>query len=116
MSGLQPDPEGIGRWTDTYFRKTKGVVGKFGDVRATYAVFMRRPVVFTPRIAVDWLNGIAKHRETAFEIDLRHEEADWVAAGDPMMYPTGSLYILIDLETTYVQNLDRESTRLNSSH
>jgi nicotinate phosphoribosyltransferase len=105
MTELRPDPEEIGRWTDTYFRKTKGVVGKFGDVRATYAIFMRRPVVFTPRMAVEWLRAVARHRETEFDIDLRHEEGDWVGAGDPLMYLSGSLYHLIDLETIYLQKL-----------
>ena len=105
MTELRPDPDDISRWTDTYFRKTKGVVGKFGDVRATYAVFMRRPVVFTPRMAVEWLRAVAKHRQTDFDIDLRHEEGDWVGAGDPLMYLSGSLYHLIDLETIYLQKL-----------
>ena len=28
------------------------VIGKFGDARVTYAIFMRRPVVFAPRLAI----------------------------------------------------------------
>ena len=31
--------------TDSYFLKTKEIVGRFGDRQASYAVFMRRPVI-----------------------------------------------------------------------
>ena len=41
--------------TDSYFLKTKAIVEQFGDRRATYAVFMRRPVISTPRLAIDFL-------------------------------------------------------------
>ncbi|HWT99985.1 MAG TPA: hypothetical protein VN229_20280, partial [Terriglobales bacterium] len=50
-----PNAATIADWTDQYFLKTKAVVQKFGDATVTYAVFMRRPVVSAPRIAVDWL-------------------------------------------------------------
>ena len=46
--------------TDVYFRKTKAVVGGYGDKRVTYAVFMRRPVIFCPRLVVEWLQAVAK--------------------------------------------------------
>ena len=39
-------------WTDHYFLKTKKVVEKKGDKTVTYAVFMRRPVLFAPKIMV----------------------------------------------------------------
>ena len=38
----------IERYTDHYFNRSKQVIGKFGDARVTYAIFMRRPVVFAP--------------------------------------------------------------------
>lgn len=41
----------IERYTDHYFNRSKQVVGKFGDCQVTYAIFMRRPVVFAPRLA-----------------------------------------------------------------
>ena len=34
----------IGAWTDQYFKRTREIVDATGDVRATYAVFMNRPV------------------------------------------------------------------------
>ena len=50
-SAIQPSPDDIERWTDRYFVKSKETIGRFGDMTVTYAVFMRRPVIFTPRLA-----------------------------------------------------------------
>jgi nicotinate phosphoribosyltransferase len=100
-----PDNGAIEQWTDLYFLKTKAVVEKFGDVRVTYAVFMRRPVISAPRLAIDWLNAMARERGTEFQIDLRYAEGRWVGAGEPLMYITGSLFHLCDLETILLQKL-----------
>lgn len=91
--------------TDSYFNRTRAIVEKFGDARVTYAVFLRRPVISAPRIAVDWLRAIAARRNTAFEIELEHQEGEWVGAGDPLLYLTGSFAKLADLETLYLQKL-----------
>ncbi len=91
--------------TDSYFNRTRAIVEKFGDARVTYAVFLRRPVVSAPRIAVDWLRAVAARRGTAFEIDIEHQEGEWVGAGDPLLYLTGSFAKLADLETIYLQKL-----------
>ena len=102
---MHPDIDSIIRWTDSYFNRTKEMVRRFGDKTVTYAVFMRRPVIFTPRIMVDWLNEVAAGRQTTFEIELNYKEGDWVGAGEPLAYITGSLYHLVDLETIYLQKL-----------
>ena len=102
---MRPAVEDIPRLTDVYFNKTKEVVGRFGDTRATYAVFMRRPVVSAPRLAIEWLLAVAERRQTKFEIELTHAEGKWVGAGEPLMYLSGSLYHLVDLETIYLQKL-----------
>ena len=91
--------------TDHYFRRTKAIVERFGDVRVKYAVFMRRPVIFSPRIAVDWIERVARQRGVTFEIELCHAEGDWVGAGDPLLYISGGLQHLVDLETLYLQKL-----------
>ncbi|WP_339635294.1 hypothetical protein [uncultured Sneathiella sp.] len=91
--------------TDQYFNKTKRVIGKFGDKTVTYAVFMRRPVIFCPRLMLDWLEGIAKMRGHSFQIEPCFEEGDWVGAGEPLVYITGSFHDLVDLETLYLQKL-----------
>jgi nicotinate phosphoribosyltransferase len=91
--------------TDSYFLKTKAIVGRFGDRPATYAVFMRRPVICTARLAIDFLEHMAAERGTSFDIELNHPEGSWVGAGQPILYITGSLFHLVDLETVLLQKL-----------
>ena len=91
--------------TDSYFLKTKAIVGRFGDRSATYAVFMRRPVISAPRFAVEFLEAMAAQRDTRFDIELNHPEGAWVGAGEPLLYVSGSLYHLVDLETVLLQKL-----------
>jgi nicotinate phosphoribosyltransferase len=91
--------------TDSYFLKTKAIVGRFGDRNATYAVFMRRPVISTPRLAVAFLESEAAARGVRFEIELNHPEGAPVGAGDPILYVTGPLFHLVDLETVLLQRL-----------
>src|ERR1700733_2363007 len=89
--------------TDSYFLKTKAIVAQFGDRRATYAVFMRRPVISTPRLAIDFLETMAAARGASFEIELNPPEASMVGAGEPILYVSGPLYHLVDLETVMLQ-------------
>lgn len=95
----------IAAHTDTYFKKTKEIVQQTGDVRVTYAVFMRRPVIFCPRLVVEWLEKVAAARGAKFDIDLCHEEGTWVGAGEPLLYLTGPMSQIVDLETLYLQKL-----------
>ena len=97
--------EAIARTTDQYFNNTKQVVARFGDKRATYAVFMRLPVYFAPRLMVDWLERVAPSRGVTFDIELNYREGEWVGAGEPLLYLSGSLVNLVDLETLYLQRL-----------
>lgn len=91
--------------TDHYFLRTKEIVGRAGDQPVTYVVFMRRPIVFTPRLAVRYLKTMMAARGSEIEIELMHKEGDWVGAGQPLMYYTGSFYHLVDLETRLLQML-----------
>ena len=102
---LNPSVADIARWTDTYFLRTKATVGRFGDKRVTYAIFMRRPVVSAPRLALEWLEGVARERGFEVEIDLIHREGRWIGAGEPIMYISGPLYHLVDLETLLLMKL-----------
>jgi nicotinate phosphoribosyltransferase len=104
-SALRPGASEIERWTDRYFVKTKQTIGRFGDKQVCYAIFMRRPVVFTPRLMVRWLEQAMVGRDAAIRIDLNYREGDWVGAGEPLIYITGSFYHLVDLETLYLQKL-----------
>lgn len=91
--------------TDSYFLKSKEIVGRFGDREASYAVFMRRPVICAPRFAVEFLEQAAAARGEKFDIELNYPEAAWVGAGEPILYVTGPLYHLVDLETVLLQKL-----------
>jgi nicotinate phosphoribosyltransferase len=105
VSGDSQAPPPLAALTDSYFLKTKAIVGRFGDRAATYAVFLRRPVVSTPRLALDFLEQEAARRGAGFEIDLRYPEGALVGAGEPILYVTGSLFHLVDLETVLLQKL-----------
>jgi nicotinate phosphoribosyltransferase len=95
----------ISRYTDHYFKRTKQVVQHEGDATVTYALFMRRPVVFTPKLMLDWLHRVEEMRQTRFDVHLCYREGDWVGAGEPLLYITGSFVHLVDLETILLQKL-----------
>ena len=95
----------IHNYTDHYFNQTKKIVNKHGDFEVKYALFMRRPVIFTPRLMVENLEYVAKKRKFPIQIDMCYEEGDWVGAGDPLVFITGPLSQLVDLETLYLQCL-----------
>ena len=102
---MHPTDKDIPRWTDHYFLRTKEAAKRFGDKPVTYAVFMRRPVVSAPRLAIDWLQAIAAERKTKFAVELLYPEGKWVGAGEPIFYLTGSLVHLVDLETLLLMKL-----------
>ncbi len=102
--------------TDSYFNRTRRIVAKFGDKRVTYAVFMRRPVVAAPRLMVEWLETAAKVRSTSFDIELMFEEGAWVGAGEPLVYITGSLMHLSDLETILLQMIGPASVAAHNAY
>jgi nicotinate phosphoribosyltransferase len=102
---MAPTGDGIARFTDSYFVRTRAIVERFGDSRVTYAVFMRRPVLCTAKLALDWLQRVAAERGAKLQIDRRFEEGAWVGAGEPMLYITGSLRHLVDCETIFLQRL-----------
>jgi len=105
MSEPSPLDREITARTDSYFNRTRRIVEKFGDARVTYAIFLRRPVISAPRLAVQWLETVARERDTPFEIEVKYPEGAWVGAGDPLIYLTGSFAALADLETIYLQKL-----------
>lgn len=102
--------------TDSYFNRTRRIVAKFGDKRVTYAVFMRRPVVAAPRLMVDWLETAAAARKTSFDIELMFGEGAWVGAGEPLVYITGSLMHLSDLETIMLQMIGPTSVAAHNAY
>lgn len=57
---LWPSLDDVPGWTDKYFRRTREVVLRFGDSQVTYAVFMRRPVLYAAALACEWLKSMGK--------------------------------------------------------
>ena len=45
-------------YTDSYFLRSRKIIQLKGDAEVTYACFMRRPVTYAPKIAVNWLKEI----------------------------------------------------------
>lgn len=91
--------------TDSYFNRTKTIVSRFGDKTVTYAIFLRRPVICAPALMLNWLRNAAELRATKIDIDLIYQEGDWVGAGEPIVYLTGSMAHLSDLETILLQKI-----------
>jgi nicotinate phosphoribosyltransferase len=102
--------------TDSYFNRTRQIVARFGDQRVTYAVFMRRPVISAPRLMTEWLEAVAAARGTSVDIDLMYAEGEWVGAGEPLAYITGSLMHLSDLETILLQKLGPASVAAHNAY
>ena len=91
--------------TDAYFNRTRRIVTRFGDQRATYAVFLRRPVVAAPRLMLDWLAEAGRALGERFEVESLYPEGAWAGAGEPLVYLTGSLAALSPLETLLLQKI-----------
>ncbi len=102
--------------TDTYFSRTRRVVDRYGDKRVTYAVFLRRPVISAPRLMVSWLEQAAEARGSEFVIEVMYPEGNWVGAGEPLAYITGSLSQLSDLETLFLQKIGPPSVAAHNAY
>ena len=76
-----------------------------GDCEVTYAVFMRRPVTFAGRLAIDWITAMAAARQAELKIEQLYVEGAWIGAGEPICYVTGPFSVLVDLETIFLQRL-----------
>ncbi|MGB1473553.1 MAG: nicotinate phosphoribosyltransferase [Candidatus Puniceispirillaceae bacterium] len=100
-----PSPEQQPVYTDSYFNLARKIVRDHGDKQVTYAVFMRRPVTLAPKLAINWLEAMADSRKAEIKIELLHKEGAWVGAGEPLLYITGQMSQLVDLETIFLQRL-----------
>ena len=102
---IRPDTKLLETVTDRYFLRTKEIVSKFGDTEVTYAIFMRRPVLSAISPAMDWLQEIIKKRKGNITINRLFNEGDYVGAGEPLVYISGSMSNLVDLETALLQKI-----------
>ena len=92
-------------YTDSYFIRTRKIVQEKGDAKVTYAIFMRRPVTYAPKLALNWLQKVISDRNETIEIRENFREGSWVGAGEPMLYVTGKMSCIVDLETIFLQKL-----------
>ena len=100
-----PTPDQQPSLTDTYFKHTRHIVQAHGDCEVTYAVFMRRPVTFAGRLAIDWITAMAAARQAKLKIEQLYVEGAWIGAGESICYITGPFSVLVDLETIFLQRL-----------
>ena len=101
----RPNIEDLSSITDSYFTKSKSIVSKFGDTEVTYAIFMRRPVLSALNPALKWLDNILKERNCKINIKRFFDEGEYVGAGEPLVYISGSFFNLVDLETALLQKI-----------
>ena len=101
----RPGADEISGFTDQYFLVSKKIVERFGDRAVTYAVFMRQPICFAPRLMVSWLDGIAATRGFRVDIEPLYHEGEQVKTSKPLVMISGPLAQLIDLETLFLQKL-----------
>lgn len=104
-SGEFPGIAEIPVYTDKYFTRTREIVEHYGDRQVTYAVFMRRPVLYTARLALSWLKRVMAEKQQPVTIEECFAEGDWVGAGEAMFYVSGSFAALSELETLLLQKL-----------
>ena len=102
---LRPNPSQLPSVTDTYFLRTRDIVSSYGDTEVTYAIFMRRPVISALNLALDWLEQIVRERKGSVNIKRCFNEGSDVGAGEPLVYISGSMLLLVDLETALLQKI-----------
>jgi nicotinate phosphoribosyltransferase len=68
-------------------------------------VFLRRPVISAPRLMLDWLRSVGEEQGFPIELDTTHAEGEWVGAGEPLVYISGSFQRLSNCETLFLQKL-----------
>jgi nicotinate phosphoribosyltransferase len=64
----------------------------------------------------DWLQVVAAARDTQIDVDLMYPEGEWVGAGEPLAYITGSLVQLSDLETILLQKIGPPSVAAHNAY
>ena len=89
-------------YTDSYFIRTRKIVQEKGDAKVN-AIFMR-PVTYAPKLALNWLQKVISDRNETIEIREIFVKA-LVGAGEPMLYVTGKMSCIVDLETIFLQKL-----------
>ena len=92
--------------TDYYFTRTKKILEDRDDrLSVTYAFFMRRPVIFAPKLMLEWLDDYMSDKLGTYKVELLTKEGAFVGSGQPMLYLTGKFSTLVEVETLLLQRL-----------
>jgi len=102
---MQSRSSDVSAWSDKYFSNTKTIVEHFGDTEVTYAFFLRRPVLSAVRLSTLYIEEQAKKAGQTIRVEVMHEEGEWVGAGEPLFYLSGSFAFLTEHETLILQKL-----------
>lgn len=87
--------------TDKYFSKSRRIAEKFGDKQVSYGVFMRRPIIAAPKLAIDFIWSKNSNAQI-----IQHVEEGTIC--DPQtktLTIKGSFTDLVELETLWLQRL-----------
>ncbi|NQY82992.1 MAG: nicotinate phosphoribosyltransferase [Alphaproteobacteria bacterium] len=98
-------PHQLSDWSDSYFGRTRQIVEHYGDARVKQAVFMRRPVVFAPKLCFAFLEAVAAAKGAEIKITPLTEEGKWVGAGSPLFTLEGQFSLLLECETRMLQRI-----------
>ncbi len=91
--------------TDVYFTKTKKIVEHNGDKKVIYAVFLRKDIIYSCKLAIDLIKNYAI--DNGFDINIyeNYKEGDFVKAEKCLFFIEGSLIALSELETLILQKI-----------
>ncbi len=79
-------------------------------------MFLRRPVICAPQTDA-WTGWRGRLKpSTEIDVDLIYHEGDWIGAGEPIVYLTGSLMHLSDLETILLQKIGSASVAAHNAY
>ncbi len=67
-------------------------------------------------LAINWLKDVAKEQQFTIDIKTNFNEGDLVGAGDPMLYITGRMDNLAELETHLLQMIGAPSVAAVNAH
>tara|TARA_R110002124_G_scaffold287216_1_gene471514 strand:- start:204822 stop:206009 length:1188 start_codon:yes stop_codon:yes gene_type:complete len=95
----------ITRWTDSYFTNTAKCVESDGESMVTYAVFIRSPSMFAPKMAAEWLKEVAKEGGFNVKLESKFEPGDFVPSGEPQFYISAPLSKMAECETLFLQKV-----------
>ena len=103
---MGPSADELPKFTDKYFLKTREIVRRFGDVDATYAdVHAPTRCCAPPSLRSTGCSRSAGSAAPSSRSSCALRRATGSAPGEPLLYISGPLEQLVDLETVFLQKL-----------